>query len=74
LIREEQLLRGIVFGDKQTAEYVYMPGSEVGADHPVYVYETEGGRTDIDLGEALRLIRVRDLRPTKHPLLGRTSC
>jgi len=74
LIREEQLLRGIIFGDKQTAEYVYMPGSEVGVALPVYVYETEGGRADIDLDEALRLIRVRDLRPTEHPLLGRTSC
>ena len=51
-----------------------MPGSEVGAQTPVYVYETETGRADIDLDEALRLIRVRDLRPTEHPLLGRTSC
>jgi len=74
LIREEQLLRGIIFGDRHTGEYVYMPGSEVGAEHPVYVYETEGGRADIDPGEALRLIRVRDLRPTEHPILGRTSC
>ena len=74
MIREEQLLRGIIFGDKHTSEYVYMPGSEVGAEHPVYVYETETGRADIELDEALRLIRVRDLIPTEHPLLGRTSC
>ena len=74
MIREEQLLRGIIFGDRHTGEYVYMPGSEVGAACPVYVYETEESRTDIDPDEALRLIRVRDLRPTEHPILGRTSC
>lgn len=74
MIREEQLRRGVIFGDRHTAEYVYMPGSEIGAEHPVYVYETEARRSDIDQGEALRLIRVRDLRPTEHPLLGRTSC
>lgn len=74
MIREAQLDRGIIFGDVHTAEYVYMPGSEVGAEHPVYVYENGPERRDIDLREALHLIRVRDLRPTSHPLLGRTSC
>ena len=74
MIREAQLDRGIIFGDVHTAEYVYMPGSEVGAEHPVYVYENGPERRDIDLTEALHLIRVRDLRPTSHPLLGRTSC
>ena len=74
MIREAQLLRGIIFGDRNTDEYVYMPASEIGVEHPVYVYETETGRADIELDEALRLIRVRDLRPTEHPLLGRTSC
>ena len=74
MLREAQLERGIIFGDRHTDEYVYMPGSEVGAEHPVYVYEYGNGRRDIDLTEALYLIRVRDLRPTLHPLLGRTSC
>ncbi|WP_313990510.1 hypothetical protein [uncultured Selenomonas sp.] len=74
MIREEQLLRGIIFGDAGTREYVYMPASEVGADMPVYVYEADASRMDVDLAEALRLIRMRDLRPTEHPLLGRTSC
>ena len=67
MIQEAQLERGIIFGDRHTGEYVYMPGSEVGADHPVYVYEQENERRDI-------LIRVRDLRPTEHPLLGQMSC
>lgn len=74
MIREAQLLRGIIFGDRNTDEYVYMPASEIGVEHPVYVYEEETNRRDIDLAEALDLIRVRDLRPTTHPLLGRTSC
>ena len=75
MIREAQLLRGIIFGDRNTDEYVYMPASEIGIETPLYVYEEGGGsRRDIDLAEALHLIRVRDLRPTIHPLLGRTSC
>nr|WP_314807539.1 hypothetical protein [uncultured Selenomonas sp.] len=74
MIREAQLLRGIIFGDRNTDEYVYMPASEIGADPPVYVYEEGSCRHDVELAEALHLIRVRDLRPTEHPLLGRTSC
>lgn len=74
MIREAQLLRGIIFGDRNTDEYVYMPASEIGVEYPVYVYEEGTNRRDIDLAEALDLIRVRDLRPTTHPLLGRTSC
>ena len=56
-MREAQLERGIIFGDRHTDEYVYMPGSEVGAEHPVYVYEYGNSRRDIDLTEALYLIR-----------------
>ena len=74
MIREAQLLRGIIFGDRMTDEYVYMPASGIGVDTPVYVYEEGKNRRDIDLSEALHLIRVRDLRPTEHPLLGKTSC
>ena len=74
MIREAQLGRGIIFGDQNTDEYVYMPASEIGANPPVYVYEESGSRRDINLSEALHLIRVRDLRPTSHPFLGRTSC
>ena len=74
MIREAQLLRGIIFGDRNTDEYIYMPASEIGIENPLYVYEEGTSRHDIDLAEALHLIRVRDLRPTIHPLLGRTSC
>ena len=74
MIREAQLLRGIIFGDRNTDEYIYMPASEIGIENPLYVYEEGTSRRDIELAEALHLIRVRDLRPTIHPLLGRTSC
>ena len=72
-MREAQLGRGIIFGDRNTNEYVYMPASEIGVEHPLYVYEEGSARRDIDLSEALHLIRVRDLRPTIHPLLGRAA-
>jgi len=73
-MQEAQLRRGVIFGDRNTSEYVYMLGGEICTEYPVYVYEQEMKRADIDLTEALHLIRVRDLRPTNHPLLGRTSC
>ena len=71
---EAKLKDGVIFGDAFTEEYVYMPGSEIGAKTPICVYEAEGERTDVDMHEALRLVRVRSLRPTKHPLLGDSSC
>ncbi len=68
------LKSGRIFGDCASNEYVYMPAGEVGVKNPLCVYETETRRDDIDLEEALRLIRVRSLRPTRHPLLGESSC
>ncbi len=69
-----ELQAGVIFGDNNTREYVYMPGSEIGVDNPVCVYENAGQRRDVDMEEALRLIRVRSLRQTKHPVLGESSC
>ncbi|WP_338626211.1 hypothetical protein [Selenomonas sp. TAMA-11512] len=71
---ESDLKAGVIFGDRATDEYVYMPASEIGVKVPVCVYEAPGLRDDIDFAEALRLIRVRSLRPTTHPRLGKTSC
>lgn len=71
---ESKLKAGVIFGDTVNQEYVYMPGSEVGMAQPICVYESEGSRADVDMQEALRLVRVRSLRPTKHPLLGDSSC
>ena len=69
-----QLKAGRIFGDRTTNEYVYMPASEIGAKEPLCVYETGTRRDDVDLDEALRLIRIRSLRPTRHPRLGESSC
>lgn len=41
---------------------------------PVCVYEADGMREDIDMHEALRLIRVRSLKPARHPVWGESSC
>lgn len=69
-----QLKAGRIFGDCETKEYVYMPGGEIGAKEPLCVYETDTRRDDVSLDEALRLIRVRSLRPTRHPRFGESSC
>ena len=74
MITISELKTGLIFGDNESEEYVYMPASEIGLDSPMCVYETNGQRSDIDLQEALRLIRIRALKKTKHPVLGRSSC
>ena len=74
MITISELKSGIIFGDNASAEYVYMPASEIGIDSPMCVYENKGQRTDVDLQEALRLIRVRALKQTNHPVLGNSSC
>lgn len=74
VMQTSQLKTGRIFGDCVTEEYVYMPAGEMGVENPLCVYETKTRRDDVTLDEALRLIRVRSLRPTKHPYLGETSC
>ncbi len=74
MITISELKAGLIFGDNESGEYVYMPASEIGLDSPLCVYEHNGQRRDIDLPEALRRIRVRALRQTKHPVLGTSSC
>ena len=69
-----QLKSGRIFGDRAANEYVYMPAGEIGSKEPLCVYETETRRDDVGLDEALRLIRIRSLRPTRHPRLGESSC
>jgi len=73
-LNEMRLKNGAIFGDEDTAEYVYMPAAEIGAARPVCVYEQGDSRADVSFVEALRLIRVRSLRPTTHPRLGASSC
>ena len=71
---ESELKSGLIFGDAENAEYVYMPASEIGVKDPACVYERGDMRDDVDIKEALRLIRIRSLRPSTHPRLGKSSC
>lgn len=74
VLAESKLRVGVIYGDPENREYVYMPGSELGVKDPVCVYEDGAGRFDVDMHEALRLIRVRSLKPAKHPIWGESSC
>ena len=51
-----------------------MPASELGLESPLCIYETAKAREDVDFKEAVRLVRVRSLKPACHPLLGKSSC
>ncbi|MDD4601036.1 hypothetical protein SDC9_05909 [bioreactor metagenome] len=73
-ILNEQLEVGIIFGDTRANEYIYMPGGEIGADHPLCVIERANSRHDISIEDAVALILRLGLRPAKHPLLGERSC
>ena len=74
VLAEAKLRIGVIYGDPENNEYVYMPGSELGVKDPLCVYEAEGMREDVDMHEALRLIRVRSLKPARHPVWGESSC
>ena len=74
VLAEAKLRVGVIYGDPENNEYVYMPGSELGVKDPVCVYEADGMREDIDMHEALRLIRVRSLKPARQPVWGESSC
>lgn len=69
----EHLKAGIIFGDTNTQEYIYMPGGEVGTESPLCVLERNSERRDITLEEAAHLVTRLSLKPTLHPRLGRRS-
>lgn len=71
---KSQLRSGMIFGDPDNGEYVYMPGSELGVDNPLCLYENAGSREDVSLDEAMHLITARSLKPCTHPFLGKNSC
>ena len=74
MIAEKKMQAGVIYGDNENNEYVYLPASEIGSAKPLYVYEADGSKEDIDIEEALRLITTRSLRPVKHPVLGSSTC
>lgn len=69
----EKLLSGIIFGDSDNHEYIYLPGGEVGSDAPVCVLERGDSREDLPLNEAAYMVQHLTLKPCSHPLLGKRS-
>lgn len=72
-IAQKHLLAGFIFGDRENNEYIYLPGGEVGTEHPICVYEHDGSREDIPLEEAGYLVGHLTLKPCSHPVLGKKS-
>lgn len=69
----EKLLAGIIFGDNENDEYLYLPGGEVGSAEPLCVLERHGEREDVPLTEAAQLVQRLALRPCAHPIRGKRS-
>jgi len=69
-VSKGHLLAGIIFGDRATGEYIYLPGGELGMDEPVCILENREGLHDIPLQEAVRLIAKLSLKPVRHPRMG----
>ena len=74
VMAKAKLEAGVIYGDKDNGEYVYMPASEIGISNPLCVFEAGNERRVITLAEAVTLITRLSLRPTVHPRLGATSC
>lgn len=69
----EKLLAGIIFGDTDNNEYIYLPGGEVGTDNPLCVVERNGSREDLSVEDASEMVFHLSLRPCSHPVLGNRS-
>ncbi len=69
----EKLLAGIIFGDSDNHEYIYLPGGEVGSEHPLCVLERDGERHDLSLEDAAYEVQHLTLKPCSHPLWGKRS-
>lgn len=72
-VTKEKLLAGFIFGDNDNEEYIYLPGGEVGSEHPLCVLERNGEREDLSVEEAAHMVHRLALRECTHPLWGRRS-
>ncbi|EGL41634.1 hypothetical protein [Megasphaera lornae] len=72
-IAKKHLLAGIIFGDPETGEYIYLPGGEVGVREPLCVFEHARQTEDISLEKAGELVEHLTLKPCTHPRLGHRS-
>ena len=70
----EQLLAGIILGDRKNREFIYLPGGEVGVENPYCVFEKDGRKQeDLPLEDAVRLAARLHLVPASHPSLGKKA-
>ncbi len=72
-IAKKHLLAGLIFGDVDTGEYIYLPGGEVGTAQPLCVYEHDGRKEDVTLDQAGYLVDHLTLKRCSHPSLGTRS-
>lgn len=70
VIIKEQLQAGIIFGDNNAGEYIYLPGGEVGVENPICRFESPKGCDDIPIIAAVELVLRLSLKPAVHPQLG----
>lgn len=73
VIIAEELKAGIILGDNDNKEYVYMPGSEIGSENPMCIFEREGTKTDLHLKDAVEMAKRLTLKPVTHPKLGKKA-
>jgi hypothetical protein len=70
-ITKEKLAAGVIFGDTDNGEYIYMPGGEVGCAQPVCVLEKNCGREELSMDEAAEKIARLSLKPLNLPRFGK---
>lgn len=73
VIMTEQLKAGLILGDNENDEYIYMPGSEIGAEDPMCVFEKGKQKKDLHIEDAVALAKRLSLRPVKHPQYGKRA-
>ncbi len=73
VVVSEELAAGVILGDPENQQYIYMPGSEIGVDDPMCIFEDRGNKTDLHLKEAVELAKRLTLKPVVHPILGKRS-
>ena len=69
----EKLLAGVIFGDLDNREFIYLPGGEVGTENPICVFEHFDLSDDVPLEEASEMVLRLALKPVKHPIWGKKS-
>lgn len=72
-IMAEQLLAGVIFGDNENNEFIYLPGGEIGSENPYCVFEKNGLTKDLPLEDAVSLVKRLHLKPASHPVFGKKA-